>query len=204
MNKTLFLLGLTMLFSSVAKAQATFAFGWKAGLNLASEISVVDGKRGTTLPAASYHVGLYLDKRIKPTFAIQPGLFIQGKGGEYKEDGYTYTDKLTYLEIPLNFVFYMPLRKGELFYGLGPYAAFGLSAKIKRDNITVDLEWGDRENQIRQMDAGVNFLTGYKFESGVVLGIASGIGLINLSNRNNASFRNQVASISVGYEFGRK
>lgn len=89
-------------------------FGIKAGVNFANISQSYDGDDDSdTKAVTSFHFGGYADLSISPTFSIQPGLTLSGKGlkEEYSESepGYSYTEKGTtnvmYLEVPVNFVY---------------------------------------------------------------------------------------------------
>ncbi|WP_437918126.1 outer membrane beta-barrel protein [Sphingobacterium sp. LRF_L2] len=180
-------------------------FGIKGGLNLANEYSRIDNQSATTDVAASFHITGYFDGRVSRGFSIQPGLSLQGKGGRYEANGQKFTDRLLYLEIPVNFLGRVQAGRGEVFFGGGPYLAYGLDARVKYERNATHIEWGSNPDQLNPFDAGLGILAGYTFNSGLSLSLSNSIGFVNISNQEGgASFRNQVVSISIGYEFGRR
>ena len=83
----------------------------------------------------------------------------------------------------------------------GTYFGYGLSAKVKSGNDEEEIEFGSTDNQIKRIDAGLNFGTGVEFES-IQLGINYELGLVNLENVEEATLNNRVFTISVAYLFG--
>ncbi|GGH27630.1 PorT family protein [Sphingobacterium alkalisoli] len=182
---------------------AQSSFGIKGGLNLASEYARMDNQSSTTKILPSFHVGAYYDARVSSGFSIQPGVLLQGKGGRFEDGGETLSDKFLYLEVPINFLGRVSAGSGEVFFGGGPYLAYGLSAKVTSGRSSIHMEWGSQPNQLNRFDAGLGFLAGYRFFNGLVLSLNSTAGFINMSNLD-ATFQNRVSSISIGYEFGTR
>jgi len=197
-------LSIALLFSIGAYAQAQSGFGIRGGLNLAQEFSRTDDMTAITKIAPHYHLTAYYDAQIKPTFSIQSGLSLERKGGAYEEDGRKYTDKFLYLQLPVNFLGRIPTRKGDFFIGGGFYLAYGISAKLSSGGVSVDLEMGEQENQIKPFDAGLGTLAGFRLNNGLVFHLASAAGFVNMSNQSQSKFFNRTSSIGIGYEFNKR
>jgi hypothetical protein len=195
-------LAVILLLVVVIGSYAQSAFGIKAGLNLASEYSRTDNQSATTDITPNFHVGGYYDAVVSSGFSVQSGLLLQGKGGKYKTyDGSALTNKRLYLEVPINLLGRVKAGAGDVFFGGGPYLAYGISAKVKSGQQAVDLDWGGGYDKLNPLDAGLNFLVGYRFVNGLVFNLGNGIGLENIYNSNTGTRRNRISSISVGYEF---
>lgn len=212
-----------ILTSGVLAQTSEIKFGVKAGLNLAK--TTLSGSSSNTQEKdgskflASFHFSGLVDIPISKSFSVQPGLNLSGKGGksEYgsedlgiKIEG---TDNIMYLEIPVNAVF-----KTKAFYiGAGPYAAYAVSGKVKRETTTYlggtstttkyedDIEFGnDKDNDdLKPIDFGLNVLTGYQLSNGVNIGANYGLGLTNLRPEGDSTNKkaNSVISLSIGYMF---
>lgn len=200
MKKTLLTM-FSVLFVAVA-AQAQIGYGVKAGVNL----SKVSGKNINSDNLTSFNFTGYMDAPIAPNLSIQPGISLQGKGGKssFLEDNLNVENKtdLMYLEIPVNFVYYVDAGMGDIFVGAGPYAGFGLSGKTKVGNVKTDIEWGG-DNGMKRFDYGANFLVGYKFDNGFLVSGGYGLGLGNMMPKSvdsNMKQHNRTFSIGVGFQ----
>lgn len=185
-------------------AFAQSAFGIKGGISFASEYSGIDGQYQNTGIAASFHIGGFYNERVSRGFSIQPGLLLQGKGGKYDYNNQTYTDRLLYAEVPVSFMGNIQAGRGEIFVGGGPYLAYMVSARLTVGGRSSRLNLGDQPDEIRPFDAGLHFLTGYRFAKGLILTLSSSAGFVNMSNQSQLSITNRVSSVSIGYEFVRR
>ncbi|MBX2923100.1 MAG: PorT family protein [Chitinophagaceae bacterium] len=203
------------------------SYGVKAGINVASyrlnsesrDQLKEDGS--SLLPRISFHVGGYADLSVTDAFSVQAGLTLSSKGNKvrYSYDDYgfdeeisgTYTEKLLYLEVPVNAIY----KAGRFYAGAGPYVGYALSGKWK-DKGETDYGDGDVESfsdsdkiefggdeGYKRIDFGVNVLAGYQLKSKISIGVGYGLGLSNMLNRDDNSWfsKNRVFSLSVGYSF---
>ncbi|RKE42685.1 porin family protein [Sphingobacterium detergens] len=189
------LLSIAAALCFIAGAKAQTSYGIKAGLNFPKYTFSGDGGSISSDASTSFYVTGFVDAPIANNFSIQPGLSLQGKGGKSQGEK---TD-LMYLEIPVNFVYYVPAGSGNLFLGAGPYAGYALSGKAKANGVSVDIEFGD--NGMKRFDAGLNFLGGYKLSNGFLINGGYGLGLVDLAGLDGASLKNRVFSVGVGYQF---
>ncbi|MGJ1386573.1 porin family protein [Sphingobacterium spiritivorum] len=196
MKKILLSLGAAFLLA--AGAQAQVSYGIKAGLNL-PKIAFSDNN-GSTSTSTNFYLTGYADLPVAPSFSIQPGLSLQGKGGKWGEVNNTdVTTNLMYLEVPVNAVYYIPAGSGNVFIGAGPYAAYGISGKTKVGDIKEDVKWGD--NGYKRFDAGINTMLGYKLSNGFLINGGYSFGLTDMSGSGNGSAKNRVLSFGVGFQF---
>ncbi|TYR33934.1 PorT family protein [Sphingobacterium phlebotomi] len=213
MKKILLSLGAAFLLAAGANAQVSY--GVKAGVNLPKQVVKISGsgvnasvESGTT---TSFYVSGYANIFAAPNFAIQPGLSLQGKGGEMDMTdlgGEKYTTNIMSLDIPVNAVYYIPTgNTGSVFVGAGPYVGFHLSGKDKiSGGESYDVEFGSGEDETKRVDFGLNFQLGYKLANGFLINGGYGLGLANLLNfeaEQGVSMKghNRVLSFGVGFEF---
>lgn len=115
-------------------------YGVKAGVNFAtiglSGDDVDDDVKDALKSLTSFHVGAFVDVPVGTSFSVQPGLMLSGKG--YKEEWEDGKNELNimYLEIPVNAVY----KIGGIYLGAGPYAAFAISAKLKGEDNSEEVE----------------------------------------------------------------
>lgn len=204
MKKILLSLGAAFLLAAGAQAQTSW--GLKAGVNL-NKISNYQSNQSN---ATSFHVTGFADIPVAPSFSIQPGVSLQGKGTKYEATVAGVTGEATLntmsIEIPVNAVYYIPAGTGDVFLGAGPYIGFNVSGKAKgsvdgNEFINHDLKFSGDDKDLNIIDAGINFLGGYKFGNGLLLNAGYGLGLSNLNPHNGDSFSNRVLSFGVGFQF---
>ena len=227
MKKILLALTMTSICGySVAQTTATpkVKIGLKAGVNL-TRIAVTgpqyqDNEKDDAKNITSFQFGAYADVPLSISFSIQPGITLNGKGGEIKlsEAGTqvgtptvtgTVRSEIMYIEVPINAVY----RINSFYLGAGPYAAVALSGKRKSaltstssgqtENEERDINFGDKkEEDLKRSDFGINFLAGYELKNGFNVGVNYGLGLSNL-NHSGGTYNNQnrVASIVLGFAF---
>lgn len=199
-------------------------FGVKAGPSLANltinDAGTVNDKR--MIPA--WHVGMYLDMPLLPVVSVQAGLTAGMKGakftiGDDHSANYTAVSiRPVYLELPVNAIVKIPLvNKVKLFVGTGPYAAIGIGGKSKVEGKLLDISFSEERkinftsdnkgnaynNDLKRMDAGLNFLAGIEINK-FTLNANYGHGLVNIksgSDNNSAKYANRVYSLSVGLLF---
>jgi hypothetical protein len=161
-----------------------------------------------------FHVGVTADIPIAADFMVQSGLLFTTKGSKFKGTD----DKLniSYVEIPVLFVHTPKLGKDRLLLGVGPYIAFGVGGKVKRENgndediefkkeLTLNDLINTEKDYLKRFDAGANLMAGYELSNRVFLQLNAQLGLVkinpeieNLSN-NKTSWKNTGFGLSVGY-----
>lgn len=218
------LLSIAAALCFIAGAKAQTSYGFKAGANFAKVTESIKGLSYTSDAATSFYITGYADMPLANNFSIQPGISLQGKGrkvsiakvaemmgisgatGDVKHD-------FMYIEVPVNFVYSIPTgNSGNVFLGAGPYAGIGIHAKEKRENMSGFSEFGDNTNGtdsgsfsdagLKSFDAGANFLAGFKFTNGFLINGGYSLGLTNImKDSGDASAKNRVFSVGVGYQF---
>lgn len=231
------LLLLLCLFSANQLFGQNVKWGVKAGVNW-SEISQANGSQTTptgtltinttTNKIPGYHVGVFSNIEFEK-ISINPALIYTTKGGSYIADRnfvsssgssfserYTNKTTLNYLELPVNILYNIPLKKGKFFIGGGPYAAIALSGKF---NYTSDVTnysqgvvvnstsnsgqapviFGSDTNNLKKTDFGLGLLGGVGLNNGLLFSANYVIGLYNTINSNTYNYKNRVLSLSIGY-----
>lgn len=209
MKKLFFLLFFVTIFSG-AFAQKIDIYG-KLGVNVTS--LAIDGGSANTLksqsPIGSFNAQLYADLNYG-WFSIQPGFLLTGKGGEYANSGAARSIRIYYIEIPVNFVFNLPLGKNSIFIGGGPYAAAGaggvLRKKVQPKTLKSNLNLFKSTSDYRIGDVGAGGIIGFKSKTGYIFSANYEAGVANiLADRANASgdqsMKNRAFSFSVGHVF---
>ncbi|WDF69831.1 porin family protein [Sphingobacterium oryzagri] len=208
MKKILLSLGAALLLAAGAQAQTSW--GLKAGVNLGKYSNFGDDQKNNT----SFHVTGFADVPVAANFSIQPGVSLQGKGTRFFEDyeGFGYGEfsrNVMSVEIPVNAVYWIPAGSGSVFLGAGPYIGFNVSGKerLRGDigNFSGQTEWdldfsGD-DRDMNVIDAGANFMAGYKLANGFLLNAGYNLGLTQLVPGFDNKVSNRVWSFGVGFQF---
>ena len=170
-----------------------------------------------------FNIGLNAEIPVGIDFYFQPGLLYTIKGAKSEDEilgqPFHTTLKISYLELPLNFLYKPLLGTGHLILGFGPYIAFGiggkatfegggssLTEKVKFQK-TVKISDPDDVVYIRPMDAGANMLVGYEFGNRVSFQLNTQLGLTKInpeyegSSNDNASAKNTGFGFSLGFRF---
>ncbi len=189
------------------------SFGLRAGVNFQN----INGKDENDEKLKNdmligFNIGVNAEIPVGIDFYFQPGLLYTIKGAK-SEDVVNTTIKISYLEIPLNFLYKPMLGKGHLLLGFGPYVAFGiggkatyegggssLSEKIKFQK-TVKSSDPDDVVYIRPMDAGANMLVGYEFGNRVSFQLNTQLGLTKINPEDEGSSNDKTSAKNTGFGF---
>ena len=203
-----------MSFGVFAQSQkhttGTTTFGITAGVNW----NTINGKTATgdkldNKLKTGFNGGVNLEFPIGNRFYLQPGVEYRQKGAEWN-NGNKLT--LSYIDIPVNFIYKPTLGAGSMLLGFGPYAGFGINGKMKDVNgaerkVTFDNTYSasDAEDiQFKKLDAGANFMIGYECKSGLSAAVKAQLGLIDINPDTNipgdkTRYRNTGFGLSLGY-----
>ncbi|RPE13730.1 PorT family protein [Chitinophaga lutea] len=229
------LLFISLAFLMHSKAQVSV--GIDAGYT-ASNIDITGAAAGDFGQAESlmktfhgWHLDLMINVPLANGFYFQPVIRYITKGSGFSETRTPKTEldglyipkgarlQLNYLEIPLNFVYKLPLGPGNLRAGLGPYAARGLKGRYHYDivkngqsitqnskKVQFSREANDNIAVVRMhpWDAGANFTLGYEFNNGLMLGANYSMGLTDIDRSDFTESKNRYLGISLGFLFNRE
>jgi len=208
---------LLLVMAHAGFAQTKTSFGIRAGVNFQNlngenmEGDDLDFKMKT-----GFHIGVDADIPIAEEFFFRPGILFTTKGA--KSDGDDSKLNLSYIEVPLSFVYKPTLGTGKLLLGIGPYVAYAVGGKLKDDDDNeVDIEF---ENKItvqqalsgtpylKGLDFGGNLLFGYEFSQKFYAQLNAQLGLANINPKiegvdddDIGKTKNTGFGISVGYRF---
>lgn len=230
--KKLLLSGAIALLTTGAFAQNNMTgsdarIGIKAGVNLAKMHYSGDASElnDYTKNNVGYNFTVFGDFGVANNFFIQPGISLQNKGtkvegsfpfGNNTVTGTSKTDVMA-IEIPVNAVLRIPTGDaGALHLSAGPYVGFNISGKTtveatqsngdqlgKQEN---DLNFGSKSNDdLSSTDFGANFGLAYRINNGLMFGANYGLGLSNLTPKDNRvndnKVTNRVLGFTIGYSF---
>jgi len=225
-TKLISLIMILLLSASLAIAQSTdkakVSFAILGGVNFQN----LNGKdnNGNKLEndmIIGYHAGVNVQIPVAPEFFFQPGLIFTTKGAKNTYGSLTGTFKLSYIELPLNFVYKTLLGKGSFMLGFGPYIGYGIggTASIENESTTfkTDIEFknvvetGDPlVPYAKAFDAGGNIFAGYEMAGGIFLQLNGQLGMLKVNPEDNriipvfsdkSSVKNTGFGISIGYRF---
>jgi len=196
---------LTVLLISQARAQSGVTFGVRAGINFQNLTGKDEqGDKYSNKLKTGFHIGGNAEIPVAPDFYLQPGLLFSTKGAKFKNSDVK--TNLSYIEIPVNFIYKPVLGDGKLLLGVGPYAAFAVGGKYKSGSMSTDIKFGSNtDDDMKRFDAGGNFLVGYELSNHLSAQLNAGLGLVNIGNRapgdSKSSLKNTGFGLSIGYRF---
>jgi hypothetical protein len=202
--KKLFYVIVFTLFVQIVYAQT---WGIKGGVSI-SNINL----SGTDWPYSSdsytgYHIGAIADFVLKEKLHFNTGLLFArrgflGKGSS--EAGLDWSDKMNYLELPLNLAYYFKMSdKADIFLQGGPFLAYALSGTETYEGVSFSIEFPD---YWKRLDYGIGVGAGVQLSS-FVLGLTYQFGLANLNDDpewTGAVIKSGEFQISVAYMFTKK
>jgi len=165
-----------------------------------------------------YHAGVNIQIPVAPEFYFQPGLMFSTKGAE-SVSVLTPTYKLSYVELPLNFVYKGQVGNGYFMVGVGPYVAYGIGGKAiyevgsvkSESDVTFKNEvvLGDplMAVYVKPFDAGGNIFFGYELAGGLFMQLNAQLGMLDikpdhyLNPDDSSTLKNTGYGISLGYRF---
>jgi len=185
-------------FSAASMAQSPVALGLRGGVNFQN----LNGKDagGSSLDnklKVGVNVGVTADIPVAaPDYFVQTGLLFSTKGA--KVDMGTSSNKinLSYLEVPITFLYKPVLGEGRLLLGVGPYLGFAVGGSADIGDVSFD-------DDFKRFDAGGNLLFGYMFTPKISAQLNAQLGLVNIGQNTvgDATIKNTGFGVSLGYHF---
>lgn len=208
--KKLFFLPVIFLATSFAATAQNTRIGFTAGAVFANYHSKVEGESDNGDSKIGITAGVLFDISAGKQFSFQPALNFVQKGSKSKETYGGSTMKASInvntIEIPLNLVYNAGGTSGSFFFGAGPSLAFAISGKVKFDDgstsVEENLKFGNTDNDdIKGMDLGLNIMTGYCFQNGLLCAVNYNRGLSNLvpGGSANGTTKSNYFGIKLGY-----
>jgi len=184
----------------------TINYGIKAGLNLSTFYVNNSYYKGFEKNLTGFNAGVIVDIGFS-NFVVQPGLFYSTKGekvpyiivnaNQQSITPTTASNRLNYIELPVNFLYKVIQIPGVSFHlGGGPYIGYGISdnASINGTNTSVPFN-----KYYHNPDYGINFIAGAEFKNKILADAGYGLGLAG--SGGGSTGQNRVLSFSVGYLF---
>jgi hypothetical protein len=189
---------------------STPTFGITGGVNW----NTINGKTASggeldNKVKTGFNGGINMEFPVGNGFYLQPGIEYRQKGTEWDNGNKL---NLSYIDIPVNFIYKPTLGLGTMLLGFGPYVGFGINGKIKSSNgserkVTFDNDYSVSEAQdlqFKKLDAGANFMAGYEFKSKLSAALKAQLGLININPdtdvpNDETRYRNTGFGLSLGY-----
>jgi outer membrane protein W len=220
------ILALLILVSATAQAQKNakdakntdrITFGAHAGVNF-QNITGKDplGIALTNAMTPRFNAGVDAQIPLAEAFSIQVGVTFAQKGAKSTAGTVTKT-ALSYVEVPITFVYKPEIGDGNLIVGFGPYFGYGVAGKTTFSNgTTSNVKFKNTVTltdvlagigYVKGLDAGANFVVGYQLSSNISLALKAQLGLVNISPKydalpnDKASLSNVGYGLSVGYRF---
>lgn len=168
-----------------------------------------------------YHGGVNLQIPVAPEFYVQPGLMLSTKGAKNTNDiemALATRVRLSYLEMPINFVYKAVLGNGHFMLGFGPYLAYGVGGKAvwesESGRVEYDVQFKEGDNTgtanifyFRPFDAGGNIFAGYELPGGLFFQFNTQLGMLDINWENElipddqSVIKNTGFGLSAGYRF---
>jgi len=171
-------------------------FGPRVGLNFST---FTGGDANNFGLKSGVHVGGFASRSITDRISVQPELLLSMKGASRKTNGYTYSQTLYYLDIPLfcGIGFSDNLRA---LFGLQP--SVFLEGKNKVKDPAKEKMFSDARS-IRGFDLAIAAGLEYQMEMGLNFGARINYGFLNVSKVQNYSVNNLSFQATVGYTIGK-
>jgi hypothetical protein len=210
--RIIYLVVAVMLLTEVSNAQTTF--GIRGGINFQNlNGKDEDGDKLENHLKLGFHIGVNAEFPIADEFYLQPGLLFTTKGATDLSGIEDFKASISYIELPIHFLFKPQLGTGRLIIGLGPYLAYAVSGKVKLDGDEVDIDFTNKVDIndegmffMKPFDAGADIFFGYEMAGGLSLQLNAQLGLLNLfpeteNEDNDNVLKNTGFGLSLGYRF---
>jgi hypothetical protein len=199
---------------SIASYSQT-TFGVRAGVNFQNlNGKSSDGDKLDNKLKLGVNAGVTADiPVVSPDYFVQTGLLFSTKGA--KIDGFGSNDvkvNLSYIEVPITFLYKPTLGEGKLLLGVGPYVGFAVGGKVDDQDISFEKDITLQQASsgtpyFKRFDAGGNLLFGYQFGPKISAQLNAQLGLVNINPKieggleGDAAVKNTGFGISLGYQF---
>ena len=192
-TKIMFAVVITTFLTTTIFAQSKTSFGIRAGVNFQNlNGKDAEGDKLENKLKTGFNAGVNAEIPVGIDFYLQPGLLFSTKGA--KANAGDATTNLSYVELPVNFIYKPELGTGRMVLGFGPYVGYALSGKYKNGAIESDIKFGDQLDELKRLDAGANLLAGYEFNNKLSFQLNAGLGLLDIHNKpvgdNKSSIKN--------------
>jgi hypothetical protein len=202
---------------AVSNSFAQVSLGAQGSFNMFNlAMKDVDGKKVDAKMIPTFDVGIFAELPLADEFFIRPELLFASKGAKSKNVNPGSTIHLSYVEVPVLFLYKGALSNNKVLLGFGPYLALGIGGKAKTGSIDIDVKFKSDVKKTdgvaayyTPLDIGGQLMAGYELESGLSVAINASLGLVNIEPKfegakPDASTKNVGFGLSLGYRFGKK
>ncbi len=209
---------LLLFFALMASAQVSFGvYGGVNFQNMNGKNYSGDAIENTMIPG--YHAGVNVQIPVAPEFYFQPGLLFSTKGTQHQGAMLTTTTKLSYVELPMNFVYKGLLGSGYVLVGVGPYVAYAINGKETIEGGSATLSTPVQFQNVvetnesllvpyyKPLDVGGNIFIGYELASGIFAQLNAQLGMVDINPEykivtdDKTAIKNTGFGLSLGYRF---
>jgi hypothetical protein len=189
------------LFVQIVNAQR---LGIKGGVNFANMSFSSSGMNFSPKSITGFHFGPVAEFQLQNSLYFNTGLLFSLKGFKFEAQSVSATDKLNYLEIPLNLAYKLSINEtSDFLIQAGPYLGYALHGTEKVNGESTNIAFGD--GGMKRIDYGIGIGAGVEFSS-IVVSVNYEFGLANLNDDSTTegTVKNKVFQISLAYMFGGK
>jgi hypothetical protein len=213
------------LFAGVFTAKAQTSCGIHADGIMSNFKATEDGVAINGKSRFSWKAGVVFGVPLTEHVSCMPQLNVLSKGGKIdqssSESGVSYTlkgsEKLTYLELPINIVYNVgSAEEGGFFIGAGPVLSYGIGGKFDgtstytvfgttqtepyKGDVKFDgkKDASDDNQHLKAFEFGINAIAGYRLSNGFFVNAHYNLGLSNISPEDNSKFKNSYLGIGIG------
>src|SRR5690606_4825542 len=146
--KITFLLAATLMIGNIVSAQTTF--GVRAGVNFQNlNGKQSDGDKIMGKIRTGFNAGVNAEIPIGEGFYLQPGILYSLKGANEKDFEMVETS-ISYIEVPINFIYKPDLGTGRMLLGFGPYVAYAVGGKYSIGSGDTDIDFGSEPGELKR------------------------------------------------------
>lgn len=161
----------------------------------------------------TFDAGLFFEIPVAPEFYLRPELLFAQKGAKNDNKLLDFTAKLSYVELPVLFLYKGGLGNNHILLGFGPYVAMGVGGNVESKLIDMKVKFkndisdaGDLAFYYKPIDFGGKVMAGYEFGNGLSVALNASLGLIDIepkvSGKDLDSFtKNNGFGLTLGYRF---
>lgn len=223
-------LSLLALMAIAGSCFAQLKWDIKAGLNYSNVTAKDrDGNKANTSSVPGIYLGLGASILLSDQFALQPTLVYARRGFKQTESshigwGNNFEAKVSYIELPIDFLYSPKIGPGSLLLAAGPYVGYGTGGKWTTSGTVLigdimidgkgdiafqnDSSHGDMNTYVyaKPWDYGAHFKIGYSLFKQYSLSFDMQQGIADLQPnwadyKPESSVRNRSFGVSLGYRF---
>lgn len=216
MKKLIIITVLTFTLLSGTDVYGQVSLGIKGSFDLFNmTIKGEDEDKTETSMVPKFDAGVFAEIAVADEFFLRPELLLVNKGTKFKEATQKTTLSLSYLQLPVMFLYKGALSDGKVLLGFGPYLAMGIGGKHKIGDTEYDVKYkndvkGTIQNAVyfKPLDTGFMLMAGYELKNGISFALNTSMGLTNIEPKSNGekpegSVKNAGFGLTLGYRFGK-